>query len=90
MKTETQSPSWEVRYERAEYWQPDLEFLKDEQKFLNDLIGKFFIRLVKEECITDIQQLTNELQKLTPRGEEILEDVKKIFKLFKGSDGKPT
>ena len=53
--------SWQQLHVITEHWQSDLAFYGDEVRFLQDLISKYFLLLVKEESSEDMQKLVNRL-----------------------------
>ena len=53
--------SWEQLYVITEHWQSDQEFYADEIRFMQDLISKYFMLLVKEESSARLQQLTSRM-----------------------------
>jgi len=40
--------SWQDLYARTEHWKSDIEFYRDESRFLRTLIDKYFIWLIKD------------------------------------------
>jgi hypothetical protein len=55
---------WKAMYIRAEEWQRDLDFLKDEFGFLHNLIGGYLVWLEKEDSLPKIQGLIKRLNEL--------------------------
>ena len=53
--------SWEQLYAITEHWQSDLEFYGDEIRFMQDLISKYFMLLVKEESSEHLQNLVSRM-----------------------------
>jgi hypothetical protein len=48
-------------YVLAENWKADLEFYKDELNFLNSLINKYFVFLINDHQLKQIQNLVDQL-----------------------------
>lgn len=57
--------SWESLYVLGEHWKSDIQFYKDELRFLTDLIAKYFIWMTREENIADVKKLSADLIHLT-------------------------
>ena len=53
--------SWEQLHVITEHWQSDLEFYGDEIKFMQNLISKYFMLLVKEESSEHLQHLVSRM-----------------------------
>ena len=53
--------SWEQLHAITEHWQSDLEFYGDEIKFMQNLISKYFMLLVKEESSEHLQHLVSRM-----------------------------
>jgi hypothetical protein len=69
--------SWEELYVLTEHWESEVLFYRDEIRFLNNLIGKYFIWITKEGKVTKVQSLVNRLSKLHTRQEDIAHLIKK-------------
>ena len=65
--------SWQQLYVLTEHWLSDLEYYKDEIRFLIDLINKYFIWLVDDENINELRKLTNHLKQAEKTQIEIAE-----------------
>jgi hypothetical protein len=68
---------WVELYSLAEQWQNDIYFYKDELKFLNNLITKYFILMTKEKKLSDVQNMVTELSKLDIEQRSISNKIKK-------------
>jgi CRISPR/Cas system CMR subunit Cmr4 (Cas7 group RAMP superfamily) len=68
---------WEELYVLTEYWLSELKFFKDEIKFLEDIINKYFIWLTKEENIDKVREQIVVLTKLHKEVDELIDRTKK-------------
>lgn len=67
---------WQQLYVLTEHWQKDMEFYKDELRFLYKLVDKYFIWLVDDEHIRMVQNIVNEIRLDERKGNEIREAIK--------------
>ena len=83
--------SWENFYVLAEHWQSDLEFYKDDMRFLHHLVDKYFIWLTKSENIELVKEIMIQVQQLESECRELLDDVQNhkhsLSKLAESSKG---
>lgn len=56
--------SFEDLYILTEHWKSDIEFYRDESRFLRILVDKYFIWLIKDGNIEKVQLLSNKLSKI--------------------------
>lgn len=63
--------TWESLYVLGEHWQSDIQFYKDELRFLDDLIGKYFIWMTKDENIASVKKMSIELHELREQINEV-------------------
>jgi hypothetical protein len=76
-------------------WLSEISFLSDEIKFMNDLLDKFFISLIKEEHVNRIQLIKMQLVQLELVKKNIKQDIlrhqvnieEKINNISEKSDG---
>lgn len=61
-----QETNWQELYVLTNHWKSDLLFYRDDLKFMNHLIDKYFIWITKKENLKDVQKI----------GSAILEDAK--------------
>ena len=59
-----ETPIWEKMYMRAEDWQQDLAFFKEEFGFLHNLIGGYIVWVGNEDDMPQIQTVVKRLNKL--------------------------
>ena len=69
--------SWQDLYARTEHWKSDIEFYRDESRFLRTLIDKYFIWLIKDGNIAKVQSLSNELSKTVLLKKEVYNKITK-------------
>ena len=53
--------TWEDLFKLGEHWQSELTFYKDETRFLTDLFNKYFMKLVEDEGLQNLQILVKQL-----------------------------
>lgn len=68
---------WENLYVLTNHWISDLEFYKDELRFLRNLINRYFKWLVQDENIARVEALTERLTRLNIQQREISDRVHK-------------
>ncbi len=68
---------WDELYVLTNHWVSDLQFYRDDLKFLNHLIEKYFIWLSKEENLQMIKELKLGLQETNKMVNDLLEKVSK-------------
>lgn len=64
--------SLEHLYALTKHWESDLEFYKDELKFFNDLIGKYFLFMTREENMEVVQKMQANVIKLDKDRENLI------------------
>lgn len=82
MKTK-QNPSKYVEWLDAEHmhgasrnWLSELQFIKDEQKFLEDLIKSYTLQLIDSKNFSNSQEIVDILKKLEKRNKSLIDEVK--------------
>lgn len=55
---------WQQLYILTEHWQNDVEFFKDEIKFMLKLVDKYFVWLLADEDLTEVQAIMKQIRKL--------------------------
>ena len=63
---------WQELYVLTEHWQSDLEFYKDDLRFLHHLIDKYFIWITKSENLEMVKEIVLQVESLQRRCEEML------------------
>lgn len=66
-----QQSSSEDLYVLTEHWQSDMDFYRDELRFILHLIDRYFIWLTKEENIQQVRTLASALRHLSEQREAI-------------------
>jgi hypothetical protein len=74
--------SVEQLYILTEHWKSDIEFYGDESRFLHRLINKYFIWLIKDGNINNVQYLSNKLDKMIKQKKEIYKRINKHLRHF--------
>ncbi len=69
--------NWEELYILTKHWKSDLLFYKDDLKFLNHLIGKYFIWISKKEHSNAVQSIAKSIVKTNKICSGLLESVEK-------------
>ncbi len=67
--------SFEDLYILTEDWKSDIEFYRDESRFLRTLVDKYFIFMIKDGNISKVQSLSNKLSKSVEQKKEIYEKI---------------
>ena len=75
---------WEELYVLGEHWKSDLEFYNDELTFLNHLIGKYFVWLIKDDHIQQVEKTSAKLSKLQQRRTDISQLINKHLAHIEG------
>ncbi|PRZ28124.1 hypothetical protein [Flavobacterium granuli] len=57
----TWQAQWQQLYILTEHWQSDLQFYKDDIRFLDHLIDKYFIFLTQKDNLDEMRELTKRL-----------------------------
>ena len=68
---------WDELYVITQYWKSDLEFYRDDLRFLHHLIDKYFMWITKPENLILVKELKKELFELNGRSKDLLEKVAK-------------
>ncbi len=72
---DTGHPKWEALYFVAKHWRSDLEFYKDELRFLHNLIAKYLIWITKKENLEKVADIRQKEHLLTLRSEELFQKI---------------
>lgn len=79
-----QQAEWSELYVLAKHWQSDMEFYRDELRFLRGLVDKYFIWLIRDENIAQVQDMTGKLSEAGQNHEQLHERLKEHLKLLEG------
>ncbi len=52
-----QEADWQALYLLTEQWRNDLEFYRDDLRFLQDIIEKYFIWMIKRENLDEVREI---------------------------------
>lgn len=69
--------STETMHNASRKWLSELEFIKDEQLFFDDLIKSYTIQLIDSKHFTNSKNIITQLEKLQKETDELLETIKK-------------
>lgn len=68
---------WDELYVITQHWKSDLEFYRDDLRFLNHLIDKYFLWITKSENIDLVKELSLGLIKLVLEVKDLMAKVQK-------------
>ncbi len=68
---------WDELYVLCEHWKSDLEFYKDDLRFLHHLVDKYIIWITKQENLEMVKELKVELFQMKIKGKDLFEKVGK-------------
>lgn len=63
-------------YEESKKWLSELNFIKDEQLFFDDMIKTYTVQLLNTQSFADNKDLVNDLSKSQKRNDALIENVK--------------
>lgn len=66
---------WDELYVVSEHWKSDLEFYRDDLRFLHNLIDKYLLWITKSENLDMVRELKVGLQEMNTRVEDLLAKV---------------
>ena len=69
-------PDWQELYVLTEHWRSDLEFYKDDLRFLHHLVDKYFIWITKSENLEMVKEIMIQIQDLEKQCKDLMEGVK--------------
>jgi len=75
--TYIQTANWKELYVLTEHWKSDLNFYKDDLRFLKFLIKKYFIWLTIEENLSDVKIIGKSLHETEDVCKNLIEKVNK-------------
>ena len=67
--------NWQELYILAGHWKSDLNFYKDDLKFLHHLINKYIIWITKDENLNMVKEIEKNLFELRNKSEDLMQDV---------------
>jgi len=72
-----QEANWQQLYVLTQHWKKDLEFYKDDLRFLLGLIDKYFIWITENKNLDSVRKIGRNLLKISEKSEDLLEKVSK-------------
>ncbi|HSP11425.1 MAG TPA: hypothetical protein VLO29_02780 [Salegentibacter sp.] len=69
--------NWDQLYLLTKHWVSDLKFFRDDLRFLNKLINKYFIWIDNDESISEVSKIKSKLQEIRSRCEDLLSKTEK-------------
>lgn len=76
---ETKLEEWlgaDEMHDATKVWQSELEFVKDEYSFFDDLIKSYTLQLIDSKYFSEIQKIIDELVEIKKRTNKLLSDIK--------------
>ncbi len=67
--------SWSELYTLAKHWQSDMDFYRDEIRFLYRLTDKYFIWLIRDENLGHVQASTSQLSEAEAQQKELIQKI---------------
>ena len=71
----TWEADWNQLYVLTAHWKSDLQFYKDDLKFLHHLIDKYFIWMIRKDNVTKVREIIKKLYELDLKCEDLLKRV---------------
>ncbi|TYP98997.1 hypothetical protein C7447_102315 [Tenacibaculum adriaticum] len=71
----TWEAAWSQLYVLTEHWKSDLQFYKDDLRFLHHLINRYFIWMIRKDNVTDVRKIIKNLHELDLQCSELLKHV---------------
>jgi len=72
-----QEANWQQLYVLTQHWKKDLEFYKDDLRFLHGLIDKYFIWITEKENLDSVKKIGINLLTITGKCQDLLEKISK-------------
>ena len=69
--------TWKELYMLTKHWKSDIQFYKNDIKFLQRLINKYFIWVTKKENIETVTKIESSLHKLTKNCDSLIKSIDK-------------
>lgn len=67
--------TWQELYILTKHWKSDIQFYKDDIKFLQRLINKYFIWVTKKENIDKVTKIESSLYNLTKKCDSLIKSI---------------
>lgn len=62
-------------YVLSEHWKSDFDFFRDECQFLSSILNKYFVYILQDRALAEIQKLAERLSTATKTREEITKSI---------------
>ena len=69
--------TWQELYTLTKHWKSDIQFYKEDIKFLQRLIHKYFIWVTKKENIEKVTKIESSLHRLTNKCDNLIKSIDK-------------
>ena len=69
-------PDWQELYVLTEHWRSDLEFYRDDLRFLHHLVDKYFIWITKSENLEMVKEIMVQTYDLENRCQSLMDQIK--------------
>lgn len=69
--------NWDELYLLTKHWKSDLQFYKDDLKFLNHLIDKYFIWISKKEDVDAVRKIGKSIDETNEKCSDLLKQAEK-------------
>ncbi|HUH46612.1 MAG TPA: hypothetical protein VLZ54_05615 [Arenibacter sp.] len=63
---------WQGLYVLTGHWKSDLEFYRDDLKFLQQLIDKYFIWMVRKESLDEVREIESDLVEIARKCDQLI------------------
>jgi len=72
--------TWQELYVLTKHWKSDIQFYKDDLKFLQKLINKYIIWITKEENLAKVTKTQNELNNVVEQCDTLITNIEHHIK----------
>jgi len=69
--------TWQELYVLTKHWKSDIQFYKDDIKFLQRLIRKYFIWVTKKENIDKVTKIESSLRRINKKCDSLIKSIDK-------------
>jgi hypothetical protein len=75
--TFNQEANWQELYILTQHWKKDLDFYKDDLRFLHRLIDKYFIWITEKENLDSVRKIGTNLLNISDKCKDLLHKISK-------------
>jgi hypothetical protein len=68
---------WQELYQLTELWKNDLEFYRDDLRFLQNIIDRYFIWMIKRENLDEVREIEVTLVEIGKKCDSLLKRAQK-------------